>query len=111
TPSAHCWRKAWIAWSSLAGHWPMPFSPARRHRLESLASQLPESAESRFSVLALASSRQREYFAADFSLLNSHLPGGAAHAAVSSRRPPAGAAVARTVVIFLMVGAPHRWSG
>src|SRR5262249_33724354 len=87
------------------------FSCARCPRPESLASQLPEWAESRFSVLALASSRQREYFAADFSLPNSHLPGGAAHAAVWSTRTPARAAVARTVGIFLMVVAPHRWSG
>src|SRR5262245_8323469 len=112
-PSAHCWRKAWISWSSPVGHLPMPFPSARRHRLESLASQLPESAESpsRFSVLALASSRQREYFAADFSLLNSHLPGGAAHADASSSSAPARAAVTPALAVFLMVVGRVRWGG
>src|SRR5262249_50206539 len=112
-PSAHCWRKAWISWSSPVGHLPMPLPSARRHRPESLASQLPESAESpsRFSVLALASSRQREYFAADFSLLNSHLPGGAAHADASSSSPPARAAVTPALAVFLKVIGPVRWGG
>jgi hypothetical protein len=83
----------------------MPLSSARRHRLESLASHLPESIApaSRFNVLALNSSRQLEYFAAAFSLLNSHLPGGAGHAAASSSSTPTRTALAPAIAVVRMV--------
>src|SRR4029453_12715561 len=84
----------------------MPFRSARRHRLESLASQLPESGGGapRFNVLALASSRQSVYRATAFSLANSHLPGAAAHTPASSSSIAARAAFAAAIAAVVMVG-------
>src|SRR5262245_56050817 len=106
TPSVHRAMNAWIAGRSLLErHCPLTFLPARLHLSANRASHLVKTGV-RPAVAALASAlrRQEPYPPDARSRADSHLPGGAsAPAFPPNSRTEARAAVARAIVVLVMM--------